>query len=84
MARRCVYETVSDPVMTAFDQTLFSFAAYIAGPGNIRKARRRAEKMGLNPNVWFGQTELATARAVSREPVIYVRNILQYYVNWPV
>jgi membrane-bound lytic murein transglycosylase MltF len=74
----------SDPEMTAFDQTLFSFAAYNAGPGNIRKARRRAEKMGLNPNVWFGQTELATARAVSREPVIYVRNILKYYVTYKI
>lgn len=74
----------SDPEMTPFDQTMFSFAAYNAGPGNIRKARKRAEKMGLDPNVWFGATELATAKAVSREPVTYVRNILKYYVTYKI
>lgn len=74
----------SDPEMTAFNQTLFSFAAYNAGPANIRKSRARAEKMGLDPNIWFGQTELATAKAVSREPVTYVRNILKYYVTYKV
>ena len=74
----------SDPVMDDFNQTLFSFAAYNAGPGNIRKARKRAEKMGLDPNVWFGNVELATAKAVSREPVIYVRNILKYYVTYKI
>jgi membrane-bound lytic murein transglycosylase MltF len=59
---------------------LFSFAAYNAGPGNMNKARRRAEKMGLDPNVWFNHVEIATGKAVSREPVIYVRNIYKYYV----
>jgi membrane-bound lytic murein transglycosylase MltF len=72
----------SDPEISPFDQTLLSFAAYNAGPGNIRKARRRAEKMGLDPNKWFGAVEIATARVVSREPVIYVRNILKYYVTY--
>lgn len=72
----------SDPAVDDFNQTLFSFAAYNAGPGNISKARKRAEKMGLDPNVWFGSVELATAKAVSREPVVYVRNILKYYVTY--
>jgi len=72
----------NDPTMSEFDQTLFSFAAYNAGPGNINKARQRAEKMGLDSNVWFGSVELATARVVSREPVVYVRNILKYYVTY--
>jgi len=72
----------SDPAMDDFNQTLFSFAAYNAGPGNISKARKRAVKMGLDPNVWFGNVELATAKAVSREPVVYVRNILKYYVTY--
>lgn len=74
----------SDPAISRYDQTLFSFAAYNAGPGNISKARKRAEKMGLDPNVWFGNVEIATARAVSREPVVYVRNILKYYVTYRV
>ncbi len=36
--------------------------------------------MGLDPNRWFGQVEIAAARAISREPVIYVRNIYKYYI----
>jgi membrane-bound lytic murein transglycosylase MltF len=72
----------SDPALSPLDRTLFSFAAYNAGPGNIEKARKRAEKMGLNPNVWFGSVELAAARVISREPVVYVRNILKYYVSY--
>ena len=67
-----------DPV----DQVLFSFAAYNAGPGGIRKARKRAEKAGFNPNRWFGHVEVATAKAISQEPVIYVRNIYKYYVTY--
>ena len=34
----------NDPALSELDQTLFSFAAYNAGPGNVRKARQRAEK----------------------------------------
>lgn len=72
----------SEGGMTPLDRALFSFAAYNAGPANIAKARRRAERMGLDPDVWFGNVELAAARTVSREPVVYVRNILKYYVTY--
>jgi membrane-bound lytic murein transglycosylase MltF len=72
----------SDPAMSPLDRALFSFAAYNAGPGNIAKARKRAAQMGLDPKVWFNQVELAAARVISREPVIYVRNILKYYVTY--
>ena len=72
----------SDPGLSPLDRTLFSFAAYNAGPSNIEKARRRAEKTGLDPNIWFGAVELAAARVISREPVVYVRNILKYYVSY--
>ncbi|MEL6767703.1 MAG: transporter substrate-binding domain-containing protein [Pseudomonadota bacterium] len=64
------------------DRVFMSLAAYNAGPGNIRKARARAEKMGLDRDVWFDNVEIATARVVSREPVIYVRNILKYYTSY--
>lgn len=73
-----------DPAISPLDKVLMSFAAYNAGPGNIAKSRRRAEKMGLDPNVWFGNVEVATAKAVSREPVVYVRNIMKYYVTYRV
>ncbi|MCL5775419.1 transporter substrate-binding domain-containing protein [Limibaculum sp. FT325] len=72
----------SDPAMSPLDQALFSFAAYNAGPGNISKARKRAVKMGLDPNRWFGSVEIAAGRVVSREPVVYVRNILKYYTAY--
>jgi membrane-bound lytic murein transglycosylase MltF len=72
----------SDPALSTLDQTLFSFAAYNAGPGNITKARKRATKLGLNPNVWLDNVEIAAAKVVSREPVVYVRNIYKYYVAY--
>ena len=68
------------PEIAPVDQVLMSFAAYNAGPGNIAKARKRAAKMGFDPNTWFGHVEVAAAKAISREPVIYVRNIYKYYV----
>ncbi len=64
------------------NRTLFAFAAYNAGPANITKARDKAAKMGLDPNSWFGETEIAVSKVVSREPVIYVRNIYKYYVAY--
>src|SRR3546814_13380644 len=60
---------------------LLHFAAYSAGPGNCEKWRAVAARMNLDPNVWFGNVEVATARTVSQEPVVYVRNILKYYVT---
>lgn len=72
----------SGPEFSELDSALFSFAAYNAGPRNIARARKRAKKLGLDPNVWFGNVEIAAARAISREPVIYVRNIYKYYLAY--
>lgn len=71
-----------DPEIAPVDQVLLAFGAYNAGPGNIRKARKRAVKLGLDPNVWFNNVEIAAAKSISREPVIYVRNIYKYYVAY--
>ncbi len=62
------------------DQIRLSLAAYNAGPGNIRKARKMAEKMGLDKNKWFRNVELAALHTIGREPVQYVSNINKYYV----
>jgi membrane-bound lytic murein transglycosylase MltF len=70
-----------DPEIEPLDQTLLSFAAYNAGPGGVKRARARASEMDLDPNVWFENVEVAIAQAVSREPVVYVRNIFKYYVS---
>jgi len=72
----------SDPVISPLDQVLFSFAAYNAGPGNMRRARRRTVKLGFDPNRWFGNVEIGMYRAVSGEPASYVRNIYKYYVTY--
>ena len=72
----------SEPEISSLDRVLFAFAAYNAGPRGIARARRKAAKMGLDPNRWFGQVEIAAARTISREPVVYVRNIYKYYVAY--
>ena len=71
-----------DEAIDPLDQTLLSLAAYNAGPGGVRRAQRRAAEMGLDPNVWFENVEVAIQQAVSREPAIYVRNIFKYYVSY--
>lgn len=72
----------SDPAIPALDQVLFSFAAYNAGPGNMQRARKRARRLGFDPNRWFGNVEIGMYRAVSGEPASYVRNIYKYYVTY--
>ncbi len=71
-----------DPAISDLDRMLLSFAAYNAGPANVARARKKAEEMGLDPNVWFGNVETAAARVISREPVNYVRNIYKYFVSY--
>ncbi|MEM7497468.1 MAG: transglycosylase SLT domain-containing protein [Pseudomonadota bacterium] len=72
----------ADEDLSPEDRVFLSLAAYNAGPGNIRTARAKAAEMGLDPNIWFDNVEVATARVVSREPVVYVRNILKYYTTY--
>jgi membrane-bound lytic murein transglycosylase MltF len=64
------------------NRTLFAFASYNAGPGNIAKMRKRAAEEGLDPDVWFNNVEQVTARRIGQEPVQYVRNIYKYYVAY--
>ena len=71
-----------DPAIDPLDRTLLAFAAYNAGPGGVERARTRAVEMGLDPNVWFENVEVAIQSAVSREPAKYVRNIFKYYVSY--
>jgi membrane-bound lytic murein transglycosylase MltF len=73
---------LNDPDLTPMNRTLLAFAAYNAGPGNLRKFRRLAEKSGLDKNVWFGNVEHAAARVVGRETVDYVGNIYKYYIAY--
>lgn len=70
---------LNDPEIDNLNRTLLAFAAYNAGPGNLNKMRKRAVEMGLDPNQWFGHVELAAAKVIGRETVVYVSNIAKYY-----
>lgn len=64
------------------NRALFAFAAYNSGPGSISKARKDAEKVGLDPNVWFNNVEVIVAEKHGRETTRYVRNIYKYYAAY--
>ena len=68
--------------MDRLNQALFAFAAYNAGPARVAGLRRKAEEMGLDPDVWFGNVEVVAAREIGRETVQYVSNIYKYYVAY--
>jgi membrane-bound lytic murein transglycosylase MltF len=68
--------------MDSLNKALFTFAAYNAGPGRVRQLRREATKVGLNPNLWFGNVEVIAAERIGRETVTYVANIYKYYVAY--
>jgi len=68
--------------MDDFNNTLFSFAAYNAGPAKINKLREEARQSNLDPNVWFRNVEVVASRRIGREPVQYVSNIYKYYIAY--
>ena len=43
---------------------------------------RRPQARGLDPNQWFNNVEMVTARAHRQETRPYVRNIYKYYVAY--
>lgn len=75
-----VYITDTGP--RPLDRMLLTLAAYNAGPGNLRKFRKAATDMGLDPDVWFGNVENGAAKIVGRETVQYVGNIYKYYIAY--
>jgi len=72
----------SDSSIDRFNQVLFTFASYNAGPGKVTRLRKEAAKMGLDPNVWFGNVEVVAAKRIGRETVQYVSNICKYYIAY--
>jgi membrane-bound lytic murein transglycosylase MltF len=70
----------SDEALRESDRVRLTLAAYNAGPAKIRRARSEAEKMGLDPDRWFRNVEIAALRHIGREPVRYVSNINKYYI----
>ncbi len=70
------------PDMTELDKSLFSFAAYNAGPARVARLRGKADAIGLDPNVWFRNVEIVAAQDIGRETVQYVSNIFKYYIAY--
>ena len=82
-----------EPELSVRDRMWFTLAAYNAGSGHVRDARRLARQQGWNPNVWFGNVERAMlllsrpqyAQAARHgycrcgEPVRYVRDVRSRY-----
>ena len=64
------------------NRSLFAFAAYNAGPGNINKMRKLATERGLDPDKWFNNVEVITSEKIGIETTTYVRNIYKYYVSY--
>ncbi len=74
----------------------FSLASYNAGIGHLYDARRLAKQLGLDPDIWFGNVEVAMLKLSEpryfnkarygyvrgAEPVEYVRNIRQLYLAY--
>lgn len=60
------------------NRTLFAFASYNCGPGNVSKMRKEAVKRGLDPDQWFNNVEIITAEKIGIETTTYVRNIFKY------
>jgi len=72
----------NDKQVNQLNKVLFTFASYNAGPARVEQLRRRAKKMGLDPNLWFHNVEQAAARVIGRETVQYVSNIYKYYIAY--
>jgi membrane-bound lytic murein transglycosylase MltF len=64
------------------NRSLFAFACYNAGPGNISKMRKEAVNRGFDPDQWFNNVEIVTAQKIGIETTTYVRNIFKYYVSY--
>ena len=71
-----------DEPMDDVNKMLFAFASYNAGPARVRGLRDNAAKMGLDPNIWFHNVEVAAAKKIGRETVQYVSNIYKYYIAY--
>jgi len=80
--RSMMDEYYANEPMDQFNKTLFTFAAYNAGPGRVGQLRNIAARRGLDPNVWFNNVELIAAEKIGRETPTYVSNIYKYYLAY--
>jgi membrane-bound lytic murein transglycosylase MltF len=60
----------------------FALAAYNAGPSRVRRFRKRARELSLDPDLWFRNVEVAALEQVGQETVGYVAKVNKYYVAY--
>lgn len=79
-----------------FNRLCFALASYNGGYGHLLDARKLAEKIGKNPDVWFGNvaaayrvlkdhehaSELSYGRCDGNAIADYVNNIMLRYLNY--
>ena len=70
----------NSPDIRPRDRVRFALAAYNAGPAKVRRARDLAKSMGLSPNRWFRNVEVAALEIMGQETVRYVSNINKYAI----
>jgi membrane-bound lytic murein transglycosylase MltF len=70
----------SDPQLPEVVRIDFALAAYNAGPGRVRRWRREAPELGVDPDRWSGGVENIAQEQVGFEPVHYVANINKDFV----
>ncbi len=80
--RFIINQYYKDEPMDKVNKMLFAFASYNAGPAKVSKLRKETAAMGLDPNVWFHNVEIAAAKVIGRETVQYVSNIYKYYIAY--
>jgi len=67
-----------EPELNVADRTWFALAAYNAGVGHVRDARRLARQKGWNPDHWFDNVEKAMLLLAQKE---YARRAAHGYVR---
>ncbi|UCD77115.1 MAG: lytic transglycosylase F [Desulfobacterales bacterium] len=80
--RFIVNQYYQDEPVDDLNKMLFAFASYNAGPAKVNTLRKKTLEMGLDPNVWFHNVEMAAAQVIGRETVQYVSNIYKYYIAY--
>ena len=75
-------EYLGNEPLDELNKGFFTLASYNAGPVRIRQLRREAARLGLDPNVWFGQRGADRVGAHRPRDRVYVSNIYKYYIAY--
>lgn len=68
--------------MSEKNKVRMAIASYNAGPNRIRRAIKKAEKLGLEHLKWFRNVEKVLIQMKRTEPVRYVSDINKRYVSY--